>query len=71
VFDRQGVLRNSAPPEVNSYVRRVVQMLSSQDGGLILRGQIGSDTPLENANAMLEAFVEYGTQYSEITQKSK
>jgi len=59
-LDRQYVLPFGTPEQVREYVRQVVETLWHPRGGLIARGEIGPDVPLENAEAMFQAFAEFG-----------
>jgi len=59
--DRQYILPRGSPKDVETYIKHVVDLFGyGNDGGLILMGEINVDTPLENVEAMYEAFVEYG-----------
>ncbi len=60
--DRQQVLPFGTPEEVREYVRNVFELLARPEGGLIWRGEVGPDVPLENVEAMLKAFYEFGTR---------
>jgi uroporphyrinogen-III decarboxylase len=59
-LDRQFVLPFGTPEEVREHVREVVKTLWHPHGGIIGRGEIGPDVPLENAEAMFQAFREFG-----------
>jgi len=60
-IDRQYILPRGKPFEVDSYVKRVVELFSHGGrGGLICRGEINVDVPLENVRAMYRAFKKYG-----------
>ncbi|MBU0478985.1 hypothetical protein KKC91_10520 [bacterium] len=54
-IDRQYILPRGKPDEVKEYVEKVIQIFSNK-GGLIGRGELGPDVPLENAEAMLRTF---------------
>jgi hypothetical protein len=45
---------------VDLYVKRIIELFSSKDGGFIGMGEINSDSKLENIEAMYEAFEKYG-----------
>jgi hypothetical protein len=60
-IDRQHVLPFGTPAQVRDYVKMVHEVLGGPAGGLIWRGEIGPDVPLENAEAMYEAFYEFGS----------
>jgi len=55
-MDRQYVLPFGTPAEVAKYVERLYAAFGSSKGGYIGYGQINTDVPLENAEAMLVAF---------------
>jgi len=60
-IDRQYVLPRGSPSEVEAYVQDVMELFSHDNrGGLICRGEINIDVPLENVEAMYEAFRKYG-----------
>ena len=58
-MDRQYVLPFGTPAEVTAYVNRLHAALGSSRGGYIGYGQINTDVPLENAEAMLVAFARF------------
>lgn len=60
-IDRQYILPRGSVEEVKRYVKRVIEILGSHNGGLIGRGEIGPDVPLANVEAMFEAFSEWGS----------
>ncbi len=57
-LDRQRILPFGTPEEVAAHVRRAYQCFGTRGGGYIGYGQIGTDVPLENAEAMLRAIAE-------------
>jgi len=60
-IDRQYVLPRGSPDEVRRYVRCVIDLFGYENnGGLICRGEINVDVPLENVIVMYEAFINYG-----------
>jgi uroporphyrinogen-III decarboxylase len=59
-IDRQYILPKATPEEVDLYVKRIIELFSSKDGGFIGMGEINSDSKLENIEAMYEAFEKYG-----------
>jgi uroporphyrinogen decarboxylase len=59
-IDRQYILNRAPVEEVREYVKRIIKLLGTDNGGLILRGEIGADTKLENVKAMYECFEEFG-----------
>jgi uroporphyrinogen decarboxylase len=58
-LDRQGVLPNASPQEVKDHVNELFHAIGTPDGGIIANGEIGPDMPLENIDAMYEAFLEF------------
>lgn len=58
-MDRQGSLSFGTPEDVKDYTRRVVQTVGGPDGGLVLSYECGSDTPLENIEAAMQAYQEW------------
>jgi len=59
-IDRQYVLPMGTPEEVDVYIKRVIELFSHEGrGGLICRGEINIDIPLENIEAMYQAFKRY------------
>ncbi|MGC8716507.1 MAG: uroporphyrinogen decarboxylase family protein [bacterium] len=59
-IDRQYILTKALPEEVELYVKRVIDLFGSKEGGFIGMGEINSDSKLENVEAMYEAFEKYG-----------
>jgi uroporphyrinogen-III decarboxylase len=59
-IDRQYILPKATPEEVDLYVKRVIELFGSNNGGFIAMGEINSDSKLENIEAMYEAFEKYG-----------
>jgi uroporphyrinogen decarboxylase len=53
-IDRQYALPFGLPEEVRDVVRADIAILGRLNGGYIGRGEIASDTPLANAEAMLD-----------------
>jgi uroporphyrinogen decarboxylase len=60
-IDRQYVMPFGSPTEVKEEVQRTFEACGGPEGGIIACGEIGPDVPLENVQAMYEAFMEYGT----------
>lgn len=54
--DRQRLLPFGTPQEIEGYVKKVVKALGAYDGGYIERGELAPDVPLENAQAIFQAF---------------
>jgi hypothetical protein len=59
-IDRQRVLPFGSPSEVREEVQRTFEACGTAQGGIIACGEIGPDVPLENIQAMYEAFRECG-----------
>ena len=55
-MDRQYTLPFGTPAEVEAYVQRMYEAFGKRNGGYIGYGQVGTDVPLANAEAMLGAF---------------
>jgi hypothetical protein len=55
-MDRQHVLPFGTPADVTALVERLYAAFGAKSGGYIGYGQINTDVPLENAEAMLVAF---------------
>ena len=62
-IDRQKVLPYASPEEVKQYVWELFHDLGTPDGGIVACGEISEDVPLENIQAMYEAFLEFSTYY--------
>jgi uroporphyrinogen-III decarboxylase len=60
-IDRQRVMPFGTPAEVKEEVQRVFEACGDERGGIVACGEVGPDVPLENVEAMYEAFLEYGT----------
>jgi uroporphyrinogen decarboxylase len=58
-IDRQHVLPYGSPSEVKRYVNDLFHTLGTRDGGIIANGEVDTDVPLENIEAMYEAFLEF------------
>jgi hypothetical protein len=58
-IDRQTVLPFVSPSEVKKYVFNLFRKLGTPNGGIIACGEISEDVPLENIQAMYEAFTEF------------
>ncbi len=63
-MDRQHALPFGRPADVIAYVNRLYRAFGQKGGGYIGYGQVGTDVPLANAEAMLTAFsqLRYGPQ---------
>ncbi|HSC72458.1 MAG TPA: uroporphyrinogen decarboxylase family protein, partial [Candidatus Methylomirabilis sp.] len=55
-MDRQYTLPFGTPAEVEAYVQRLYGAFGRSGGGYVGYGQVNTDVPLENAEAMLAAF---------------
>ncbi|MCL4371688.1 MAG: hypothetical protein M1380_12435 [Chloroflexi bacterium] len=60
-MDRQYTLPFGTPQEVESYAQRLFDAFGRSNGGYVGYGQIGTDVPLANAEAMLSTF--HGFRY--------
>jgi uroporphyrinogen decarboxylase len=60
-IDRQWTLPFGAPEEVRAAVRADIDVFGRFNGGYIGRGEVAGDVPLENATAMLDEIIRYGT----------
>jgi uroporphyrinogen-III decarboxylase len=58
-IDRQKVLPFVSPTQVKEEVQRTFEACSTPAGGLIACGEVGPDVPLQNIQAMYDAFREY------------
>ncbi|MCP4397427.1 MAG: hypothetical protein GY801_09050 [bacterium] len=52
------------PEEIDAHIREAVEILSTPEGGLWIRAEIGEDVPLENIEAICTALEKYSTYYS-------
>ncbi len=59
-LDRQWTLPRGTPEDVRAAVRRDADTYARFHGGLIARGEIAGDVPLENVSAMLYEMTSYG-----------
>jgi glutamate-1-semialdehyde-2,1-aminomutase len=57
--DRQFVLPHGTPEQVRGHVQRIFELFARPEGGLIFRGQVNADCPLENVDAMYEVYATY------------
>jgi uroporphyrinogen decarboxylase len=57
-IDRQFILPGGTPEQVRCHIEAIFKLFSSPRGGLIFRGQINSDCPLENIDAMYRTYKE-------------
>jgi uroporphyrinogen decarboxylase len=58
-IDRQMVMTFGRPEDVKKHIGELFHSLGSEKGGIIACGEIGRDTPLDNIEAMYEAFYEF------------
>ncbi len=61
-IDRQWTLPFGTPEDVRAAVRADVEAFGGPDGGYIGRGEVAGDVPLENVEAMFDAFTRYGRE---------
>jgi len=60
-LDRQWTLPRGTPDDVRQAVRADVDTYARSNGGLIQRGEVAGDVPLENVEAMLDEMWHYRT----------
>ena len=58
-ISRQTVLPHFSPTEIKRYIDDLFHTLGTADGGIVANGDIDTDVPLENIEAMYEAFLEF------------
>ena len=58
-IDRQRVLPYASPARVKEFIWALFHDLGTADGGIVACGEISEDVPLENIQAMYEAFLEF------------
>lgn len=58
-IDRQHVLPFVSPAEVKDHIHRLFETIGTPEGGIIACGEAIEDVPLENIEAMYEAFLEF------------
>ena len=69
-MDRQGVLSFGTPQDVKDFFHKIAYLIGSHDGGLFFSCECGSDTPLENIEAVMQVLQEYHSKPLEsITKK--
>ncbi|MEM2299545.1 MAG: hypothetical protein QXW23_08480, partial [Thermofilaceae archaeon] len=54
-IDRQYLLPFGSPDDIRSHIRKVVDVLGSKRGGLLVTAEVLHDVPLNNIEALLEA----------------
>ncbi len=59
-IDRQWLIPFGAPDEIREYVKKVLKLFGSHNGGIMLHGEVGPDVPLENVEALYSAYYEFG-----------
>lgn len=69
--DRQYILPYGKDYEIRDYVKNMIETLSTQEGGLILRGSVSSIDPLKNVKTMYKSFWEFGNNYRQLTKIGK
>lgn len=58
-IDRQHVLPFVSPGEVKKYVHNLFESIGTSRGGIVACGEISEDVPLDNIQAMYQAFTEH------------
>lgn len=58
-IDRQRVLPFISPSELKIYIRNLFEAIGTPEGGIVACGEVEEDVPLQNIEAMYEAFYEY------------
>ena len=56
---RQQIMPFGTPAEVERHIREIVELFHTPAGGLIQRGEIAPDWPLQNIQAMYKVFAEF------------
>lgn len=56
---RQQIMPHGTPAEVENHLREIVEIFHTPAGGLIQRGEVAPDWPLENVQAMYKVFAEF------------
>lgn len=64
-LDRQYIMPFGTPEQVRTHVKRVVRVLGSRKGGLMLGAELYSPTPIDNIEAVLQAMENYMWYYGE------
>jgi len=59
-IDRQYILPFASAAEVGDYIKKIIELFGTRDGGLILCGELNRDIKLENVRAMYESFEKFG-----------
>jgi uroporphyrinogen decarboxylase len=59
-IDRQHVIPFGTPQQVTEAVKDAVSAFGTFNGGCLLHGEVGPDTPFENIVALYSAFYKYG-----------
>ena len=54
------MLRNGTADEMDEYIKQVFDLMGSEKGGIIFKGEIGQDSSLDTVEAMYEALEKYG-----------
>ncbi len=58
--DRQSILPNGTPDEVRQAAKEVVDNFLTPNGGFIGQAEVNEDVPLENVEALLKAWRDFG-----------
>ena len=59
-IDRQHILPYGSKMETREHIKKIIKLFGTKKGGLILSGEINSDTKLENIQEMYESFEHFG-----------
>jgi len=70
-LDRQWTLPRGTAADVRTAVRADIDTYGRFQGGLIARGEIAGDVPLENVEAMLEEMTRYGSLTPECSSRPR
>ena len=59
--DRQVLLPHGTPQQIESHVKYLIRIFGRENnGGLLGRGELNMDVPLENVKALYDSFLKYG-----------
>ena len=58
-IDRQAITRFGTPEEIDSHIKNCVEKLNTPEGGLMMVHGMYPGIPIENANALMDAFEKY------------
>jgi uroporphyrinogen decarboxylase len=60
-LDRQWIIPFGTREQIEEHVKECMRLFGSNNGGIILHGEVGQDVPFDNIVALYEAFEKYGT----------